>query len=87
MDSNHRRRKPADLQSAPFGHSGIHPGFVLQSYTIIATPQNFMQIFHKIQLAIPGFHGSFDINFLAPQNDSKCVILKLKKNFIINGEI
>ena len=25
MDSNHRRRKPADLQSAPFGHSGIHP--------------------------------------------------------------
>ena len=25
MDSNHRRRKPADLQSAPFGHSGIRP--------------------------------------------------------------
>ena len=28
MDSNHRRRKPADLQSAPFGHSGNHPIFV-----------------------------------------------------------
>ena len=27
MDSNHRRRKPADLQSAPFGHSGICPFF------------------------------------------------------------
>ena len=27
MDSNHRRRKPADLQSAPFGHSGICPCF------------------------------------------------------------
>ena len=27
MDSNHRRRKPADLQSAPFGHSGTHPHF------------------------------------------------------------
>ena len=27
MDSNHRRRKPADLQSAPFGHSGTHPNF------------------------------------------------------------
>ncbi len=27
MDSNHRRYKPADLQSAPFGHSGIHPKF------------------------------------------------------------
>ena len=25
MDSNHRRRKPADLQSAPFGHFGIYP--------------------------------------------------------------
>ena len=30
MDSNHRRHKPADLQSAPFGHSGIRP-FSLQS--------------------------------------------------------
>ena len=28
MDSNHRRRKPADLQSAPFGHSGICPTFI-----------------------------------------------------------
>ena len=27
MDSNHRRRAPADLQSAPFGHSGIFPIF------------------------------------------------------------
>ena len=25
MDSNHRRRKPADLQSAPFDRSGIFP--------------------------------------------------------------
>jgi hypothetical protein len=25
MDSNHRSRKTADLQSAPFGHSGITP--------------------------------------------------------------
>ncbi len=25
MDSNHRRYKPADLQSAPFGHSGTPP--------------------------------------------------------------
>ncbi len=37
MDSNHRRHKPADLQSAPFGHSGIRPvhkqanGFLLVS--------------------------------------------------------
>ena len=26
-DSNPRRRKPADLQSAPIGHSGTRPGF------------------------------------------------------------
>jgi hypothetical protein len=25
MDSNHRRHKSADLQSAPFGHSGNAP--------------------------------------------------------------
>ena len=25
MDSNHRRRKPAELQSAPFVHSGNYP--------------------------------------------------------------
>ena len=31
MDSNHRRRKPADLQSAPFGHSGICP-FAFENY-------------------------------------------------------
>ena len=28
MDSNHRRYKPADLQSAPFGHSGILLSFL-----------------------------------------------------------
>ena len=28
MDSNHRRRKPAELQSAPFGHSGNCPLFL-----------------------------------------------------------
>ena len=27
MDSNHRRHSPADLQSAPFGRSGISPCF------------------------------------------------------------
>ncbi len=31
MDSNHRRQEPADLQSAPFGHSGNHPCFVFKS--------------------------------------------------------
>ena len=30
MDSNHRRRKPAELQSAPFGHSGNCPLIALK---------------------------------------------------------
>ena len=30
MDSNHRSRKTADLQSAPFGHSGICPFLLLR---------------------------------------------------------
>ena len=29
MDSNHRRRKSAELQSAPFGHSGNCPHYFL----------------------------------------------------------
>ncbi len=29
VDSNHRRHKPADLQSAPFGHSGNPPEFAI----------------------------------------------------------
>ena len=34
MDSNHRRRTPADLQSAPFGHSGNYPCFENRSHTL-----------------------------------------------------
>ena len=33
MDSNHRSRETADLQSAPFGHSGIHPRYGMQAYS------------------------------------------------------
>lgn len=38
MDSNHRRRTSADLQSAPFGHSGIRPES--QQFKITANPQS-----------------------------------------------
>ena len=34
MDSNHRSRKTADLQSAPFGHSGNHPLFKNSSFLL-----------------------------------------------------
>ena len=43
MDSNHRRYKPADLQSAPFGHSGIRP-FAVQRYEVFfyfTIPQSY----------------------------------------------
>ena len=45
MDSNHRRRKPADLQSAPFGHSGICPthslcdSYRIQTYNLLIRSQ------------------------------------------------
>ena len=32
MDSNHRSRKTAELQSAPFGHSGICPFVLLRRF-------------------------------------------------------
>ena len=35
MDSNHRRRKPADLQSAPFVHSGICPCSQATNYAVL----------------------------------------------------
>ena len=39
MDSNHRRRKPADLQSAPFGHSGICPfAFEMCHFDFVSEP-------------------------------------------------
>ena len=39
MDSNHRRRKPADLQSAPFGHSVPHLATL-----VLALSRNYVSI-------------------------------------------
>ena len=46
MDSNHRRRKPADLQSAPFGHSGMCP-FALDSLALVGS---FLNCDAKVRL-------------------------------------
>ena len=35
-DSNHRKAEPADLQSAPFGHSGTPPNFLLLAASFIS---------------------------------------------------
>ena len=45
MDSNHRRRKPAELQSAPFGHSGNCPlcFIALQRYALFLNMQAFIE--------------------------------------------
>ena len=48
MDSNHRRYKPADLQSAPFGHSGILPFYVFFRDDFVLGKINF-----KIQKTEP----------------------------------
>ena len=37
MDSNQRRRKPAGLQPAPFGHSGNPPGIFVHQITYLLT--------------------------------------------------
>ncbi len=42
MDSNHRRHKSADLQSAPFGHSGIRP-----SVNCVANVRQFFNLTKK----------------------------------------
>ena len=55
MDSNHRRRTPADLQSAPFGHSGISPKL------------NIHRLFAEIVCKITSFfhfHKYFSKNFM-----------------------
>ena len=45
MDSNHRRYKPADLQSAPFGHSGNFPyvSKPLSLNSTVSAPQGFLE--------------------------------------------
>ena len=45
MDSNHRRHKPADLQSAPFGHSGIRPCFTLTKLSLFFISAKFFNKF------------------------------------------
>jgi hypothetical protein len=46
MDSNHRRRKPADLQSAPVGHLGNLP---LQLKRTIIKPDPFALLKFKVR--------------------------------------
>ncbi len=47
MDSNHRRRKPADLQSAPFGHSG-NPPYIQRHFLFYFSPSVFFLHFGSL---------------------------------------
>ena len=65
MDSNHRRYKPADLQSAPFGHSGIRPFFKCDAkigrvfFKCKSLPY-CLTLFHKIKVFhFPRFNCTF----------------------------
>ena len=60
MDSNHRRRTSADLQSAPFGHSGIPPCMLKNLYFSFYPAALFRQFPELARLAdspIPGWGG------------------------------
>ena len=79
MDSNHRRRKPADLQSAPFGHSGICPSateklvlfsIALQRYDYFFNLQTKSIIFIAVTA-----HSSPLFPNLPPARSSACCML------------
>ena len=54
MDSNHRRWKPADLQSAPFGRSGILPILLFQSSTFFEPLVGFEPTTPRLQITCSG---------------------------------
>ena len=82
MDSNHRRRKPADLQSAPFGHSGICPSFSWKlkvenqtinplniSINFFFDKSSVFQLNHKSHLKLPIFNSQL-LTFSSLLSDS-----------------
>ena len=82
MDSNHRRRKPADLQSAPFGHSGICPSFSWKlkvenqtitppkhQYQLFFDKSSVFQLNHKSHLKLPIFNSQL-LTFSSLLSDS-----------------
>ena len=63
MDSNHRRHKPADLQSAPFGHSGIRPSSNrMQIYNYFLILQNISRKFYHFYCSNSCFHSFVTVN-------------------------
>ena len=79
MDSNHRSRKTADLQSAPFGHSGICPFFAFEEVCFSIAVQRYNYLF-KLQTKSIIFiaviaHSSPLLPNLPPALSSACSIV------------
>ena len=79
MDSNHRRRKPADLQSAPFGHSGICPFCITERLYLSIAMQRYDYFFNlqtksTIFIAVIA-HSSPLLPSLPPERSSACSML------------
>ena len=72
MDSNHRRYKPADLQSAPFGHSGILPFF--RFFSAITSSDFISSLLTTIRL----LRHSLFVFLVLPKN-------KFQKSFAVSG--
>ena len=80
MDSNHRRRKPADLQSAPFGHSGICPFAFEISLLFLSNALQRYNYFFNLQAKSIIFiaviaHSSPLLPNLPPARSSACCML------------
>ena len=79
MDSNHRRRTPADLQSAPFGHSGIFPIFCWTSNLFKLEPmEGFEPTTPRLQITCSG-----QLSYIGnkPLRDAKVGIIFNSANF------
>ena len=80
MDSNHRRRKPTDLQSAPFSHSGTPPkNSIVAAFLTSKTNLLFFRLFlyfhtRLVRLAgieptTLGFGGQYSIHWATAAPD------------------
>ena len=83
MDSNHRRRKPAELQSAPFGHSGNCPScFILRC----KGKYYFCNLQEKSIIFIAVTAASSPLfPYLPPARSSDCCILSVVNSPKMNG--
>ena len=67
MDSNHRRHSPADLQSAPFGHSGTPPFSLHESLSFCVPVKECAKVivFFIMSKGVPKKNYEKNISFLS----------------------